>query len=139
MINFNYNYHDFSLENNLQYKLWIENCIEHFNLETGEISYTFVNDKELLDINKKLLNHDFYTDIITIDQRVGDIISADIFISIDRIKDNSKELETDFSEELNRVIIHGLLHIVGFNDHSDNEKSEMRKQEDFCISLFNSI
>ncbi len=138
MINFNYNYPDFSLENNLQYKLWIENCIEHFKLETGEISYTFVNDNELLDINKELLNHDFYTDIITIDQRVGDIISADIFISIDRIKDNSKELETEFSEELKRVIIHGLLHIVGFNDHSDNEKSEMRKQEDFCISLFNS-
>jgi len=136
MINFNYNYPDFSLENDLQYKLWIENCIENFELETGEISYTFVNDEELLEINKELLNHDFYTDIITIDQRVGDIISADIFISIDRIKDNSKELKTDFPEELKRVIIHGLLHIVGFNDHSDKEKLEMRKQEDFCIALF---
>jgi rRNA maturation RNase YbeY len=136
MINFYYNYPDFSLKNDLQYKLWIENCIENFELETGEISYTFVDDEELLEINKDLLNHDFYTDIITIDQRVGDIVSADIFISIDRIKDNSKELKTDFSEELKRVIIHGLLHIVGFNDHSDKEKTEMRKQEDFCIALF---
>ena len=136
MINFNFNYPDFSLENDLQYKLWIENCIENFELETGEISYTFIDDEELLEINKDLLNHDFYTDIITIDQRVGDIVSADIFISIDRIKDNSKELKTDFSEELKRVIIHGLLHIVGFNDHSDKEKTEMRKQEDFCIALF---
>ena len=136
MINFYYNYPDFSLKNDLQYKLWIENCIENFELETGEISYTFVDDEELLEINKDLLNHDFYTDIITIDQRVGDIISADIFISIDRIKDNSKELKTDFSEELKRVIIHGLLHIVGFNDHSDKEKTVMRKQEDFCIALF---
>ena len=136
MINFNINYQGFSLENDLQYKLWIENCIENYELETGEISYTFVDDEELLRINKELLNHDFYTDIITIDQRVGDIVSADIFISIDRIKDNSKQLNLDYSEELKRVIIHGLLHIVGFNDHSENDKLEMRKQENLCITDF---
>ena len=136
MINFNINYPDFSLENDLQYKLWIENCIEKFELETGEITYTFLKDEELLEINKELLNHDFYTDIITIDQRVGDVISADIFISVDRVKDNSKKLKTDFSEELKRVIIHGLLHIVGFNDNNEDEKLEIRKQENLCIESF---
>lgn len=136
MINFNINYQGFSLENDLQYKLWIENCIENYELETGEVSYTFVDDEELLKINKELLNHDFYTDIITIDQRVGDVVSADIFISVDRIKDNSKQFSVDYTEELKRVIIHGLLHIVGFNDHAEKDKLEMRKQEDFCIKKF---
>ena len=137
MINFNYDYPNFSLENDLQYKLWIENCIAKFELETGEITYTFLNDDELLSINNDLLNHDFYTDIITIDQRVGDVVSADIFISVDRVKENAKNLKQEFSDELKRVIIHGLLHIVGFNDHSQEEKLEMRKQEDICIALFN--
>ena len=136
MINFNYDYPELSLENDLQYKLWIENCIEKFELETGEITYTFLNDDKLLAINKDLLNHDFYTDIITIDQRVGDVVSADIFISIDRVKENAKKLEQVYGDELKRVIIHGLLHIIGFNDHSEEEKQEMRKQEDLCIKEF---
>ena len=136
MINFFYDYQGFTLENNLQFKLWIENCIENYELEIGEVSYTFVDDEEILKINNKILNHDFYTDVITIDQRVGNIISADIFISIDRIKENAKNLNVDFNNELKRVIIHGLLHIIGFNDHNETEKQEIREQENFCINLF---
>ena len=136
MINFFYDYQGFTLENNLQFKLWIENCIENYELEIGEVSYTFVDDEEILKINNKILNHDFYTDVITIDQRVGNIISADIFISIDRIKENAKNLNVDFNNELKRVIIHGLLHIIGFNDRNETEKQEIREQENFCINLF---
>ena len=136
MINFNLEYPTFSLENDLQYKLWIENCVENYNLEIGEISYTFINDEELLDINKQSLNHDFYTDIITFDQRIGDLISADIFISVDRVKENAESFSVSFENEMKRVIIHGLLHIVGFNDHTEDEKQDMRKQEDLCIEMF---
>jgi len=136
MINFNIEYSGFALENDLQYKLWIENCIENNDLEIGEISYTFINDDELLEINKESLNHDFYTDIITFDQRIGDLISADIFISVDRVKENAESFSVSFENEMKRVIIHGLLHIVGFSDHTDEEKQEMRKQEDLCIEKF---
>ena len=124
------------LENDLQYKLWIENCVENNNLEMGEISYTFINDDELLEINKESLNHDFYTDIITFDQRIGDLISGDIFISVDRVRENAESFSVSFENEMKRVIIHGLLHIVGFNDHTEEEKQEMRKQEDLCIEMF---
>jgi rRNA maturation RNase YbeY len=136
MINFFYNHSEFSLENKLQFKLWIERCLENYELEMGEVSYTFVNDDELLEINKEIFDHDFYTDIITIDQRVGDVVSADIFISVDRVRENAKNLKQSFENEIKRIIIHGLLHIVGFNDHTDEEKQEMREQEDYCIEMF---
>ena len=138
MINFNFEYPGFSLENDLQYKLWIENCIEKHELEIAEISYTFINDEELLKINKESLNHDFYTDIITFDQRIGDLISGDIFISVDRVKENAKNFDVSFENEMKRVIIHGLLHIIGFDDHSDEDKKQMREQEDLCIELMNN-
>jgi len=136
MINFFTETLDFSLKNEQQYSNWISNCIEKFEFDEGEISYNFLSDEELLQINKDALNHDYYTDIITFDLRIGDLISGDIFISIDRVKENAKEFNVNFDTELKRVVIHGLLHIIGFNDHTDTEKQEMRKQEELCMSVF---
>ena len=136
MINFFSETLNFTLTNEQKYSNWISNCIENFELDEGEISYNFLSDEELLQINIDALNHDYYTDIITFDLRIGDLISGDIFISIDRVADNAKKYEVDFETELKRVIIHGLLHIIGFNDHTDTEKQEMRKQEELCMSKF---
>ncbi len=136
MINFFYNTDSFKLNNEEKLTNWINKCITHHNFEEGEVSYTFMSDEDLLSINKEVLNHDFYTDIITIDQSIDDIISGDIFISIDRVQENAKKYNQDFEQELLRVLIHGVLHIIGFDDHNDNDKKEMRKEEDYCIKQF---
>jgi rRNA maturation RNase YbeY len=136
MINFFYNYNNFSLQNEKQIKYWISKCIENHGFDEGEISYTLMSDNDLLEINKEMLNHDFYTDIITIDQSIDDILSGDIFISIDRVKENAEQMNINFNEEILRVLIHGILHIVGFNDHKETDKKQMRAEEDNCISKF---
>jgi len=136
MINFFYNK---SLPVNLdedKIAQWISRCIDFHDFEEGEISYTFMSDDELLAINKEMLNHDYYTDIITVDQSIDDIISGDIFVSIDRINENAEKLNVDFHTELLRVLIHGVLHIVGFDDHNENDRKLMRKEEDRCIADF---
>ena len=100
------------------------------------INYIFCSDDYLLKINKEYLNHDTLTDIITFDNSEEEgKIEADIFISIDRIKENALSLKKDFDQELHRVIIHGLLHLLGYNDKTDDDKAEMRKKEDACLSL----
>lgn len=110
-------------------KKWIMSEIELRSFKTGNINYIFCSDEFLLEMNKKHLNHDFYTDIITFNYCEGEIISGDMYISIDRIKENSLLLGTSESEYY-RVIIHGVLHLCGYNDDTLEETQEMRKQED---------
>lgn len=136
MINYFSETIEFKLTHEHAYSNWISKCIDCHELEEGEISYNFLSDEELLQINKAELNHNSYTDIITFDLRIGNLISGDIFISIDRIKDNAKTFNVSFETELKRVVIHGLLHIIGFNDHSEAEKTEMRIQEELCMGKF---
>lgn len=121
-------------------KRYLKSCIkeiinrENFNL--GNISIIFCSDDYLLQINQKYLNHDYFTDIITFNYNEKKIISGDIFISIDRVGENAKEFSTDFSSELYRVIFHGILHLVGYDDIADSEKLLMREKEDFYIEHF---
>ena len=110
-----------------------------YNSITCELNYIFCNDKYLLDINTRYLNHDFYTDVITFDYCLGNNISGDIFISIERVKENSILYNVAFEEELLRVIVHGLLHLLGFMDKSKEEKKLMRDLEDSCILMFQKI
>lgn len=115
---------------------WIHEVASLQNYLIGDLNYIFCTDDYLLEINKEHLNHDYYTDIITFDQSEEDgLIEADIFISVDRVKDNAEKLGVDFPKELHRVIIHGLLHLLGFGDKTKAEKIEMREKEDACISL----
>ena len=124
----------FTLKNRMVLKQWIKNTIEANNKEMGDISYIFCSDDQLLDINKEFLNHDYYTDVITFDYSETENVSGDIFTSIDRIKDNAKILELSYLDELHRVIIHGVLHLLGFKDKTKEESKNMRRLEDECLS-----
>ena len=112
---------------------WIENCIQKNDFLFGEINYIFVDDIYLHKMNMEYLQHDTYTDIITFDYSVGKTLSADIYISVDRIKENSEKFKKEFYNELARVMIHGVLHLMKYKDKTEEEKIEMRKQEDLCL------
>ena len=137
MISFQNQNISFSVDKPLRIKRWIKKSIRYYDKRVGEITYIFTDDKSLIEINKQFLNHNFFTDVITFDYCENDIISGDIFISIDRINENSQLFNTLFYEELLRVLIHGVLHLVGFNDHSEQEKHQMRKQENTCLERIN--
>lgn len=100
----------------------------------GDLIFVFMSDDELLEYNKELLDHDYYTDVITIDQKVGDIVSGEIMISVDRIMENASDLGVEFQKELFRVLFHGVLHLIGYNDKSEDEIKVMRERENFYLS-----
>lgn len=117
------------------YTDWLsELCIQH-KLILGDISLVFCSDKFLLEMNKSHLNHDYFTDIITFDYCFDETVTGDLFISIDRVTENSNTFNVSFLSELNRVIAHGTLHLIGFKDKSESESIEMTKQENIALSL----
>lgn len=118
-----------------QIQEWISTVIEEEDLELGDIQFTFCSDTFLHEINLEYLNHDTLTDIITFDYRVGDLIMGDIFISIDRVMDNAKSFNQDLADELHRVMAHGILHIIGYNDLNDEEAQLMKEKENWALSL----
>ncbi len=136
MITFNYET-DFTLDKSSKISEWILNTISFEKFTLGELNYIFCDDTYLLDINKKYLNHDTFTDIISFDYTLGKQINGDIYISIDRIKENSKLYNTSFNNELLRVMIHGVLHYLGYKDKTDADKKIMRSKEDYYLSLQN--
>jgi rRNA maturation RNase YbeY len=116
-------------------KNWVTNAIKKEGKELGEISYNFCTDEHLLQLNIDHLKHDFYTDIITFELNENNIIIGDIYISIDRVKDNAKQNNKTMSNELKRVIIHGALHLCGYKDKTKNDAARMRAKEDYYLSL----
>ncbi|MCI1640171.1 MAG: rRNA maturation RNase YbeY [Bacteroidales bacterium] len=120
-------------------KRWLRFVADSELRQLGDISIIFCSDAYILDTNIKYLKHDYYTDIITFDYCTGNILSGDLFISVDSVRENSVFYNTDFPEELDRVIVHGLLHLVGYDDHSDTEISTMRGKEAFYLSARKSI
>ena len=115
---------------------WINKVLEKEGYKAENINYVFCSDAHLLELNQQYLNHDTLTDIITFDNsEEKENLEADIFISIDRVKENASALKKEFSNELHRVIIHGLLHLLGLKDKTEAEKQEMREKEDACLSL----
>ncbi len=124
----------FELNSKLALKAWIKAICKENNKLTGEINYIFCNDEYLLEINKQYLNHDYYTDIITFDQSdIENTVEGEIYISIDRVKENSITNKQSFEEELLRVMIHGIFHLIGFGDKTDNESQKMRLLETEAI------
>ena len=115
---------------------WIKKLILNEEKKVGNINYIFCDDEYLLKVNQDFLNHDYYTDIITFDYVKGKTISGDIFISLPRISENASTLSSSFEKELLRVLAHGVLHLCGYKDKSDEEEKEMRAKEDFYINLF---
>lgn len=117
-------------------KEWIRDFIISYGKEVGELYYYFCSDEYLYRMNVNLLGHDFYTDIITFPLNECEIVlSAEFHISIDRIKENAVTFDRSFEDELHRVMAHGVLHLIGFDDLTEEDEKEMRKQEDFCLSI----
>jgi probable rRNA maturation factor len=135
MIDFNYET-DFELSDETRYSNWISEVITSEGKKEGEISYIFCNDDYLLEINQKHLDHDTLTDIISFDYTVGNEISGDIFISVERVRDNASDFNVPFDEELLRVMSHGILHYCGYKDKGEDNQALMRSKEDEKITLF---
>lgn len=112
---------------------WIKKIANSYNKKIGDVGYLFCNDEKILEINRQYLDHDFYTDIISFDYSEGDIISGDIFISLDTVRSNSQKYNTDFQEELHRVIIHGVLHLCGLDDKLEEDAIRMRESENSAL------
>ena len=114
---------------------WIRRVANKYGKIVGDVSFIFCDDIKILEINKQFLNHDYYTDVITFDYTEGDVIGGDIFISLETVESNAKELLTTFDNELKRVMIHGILHLCGQNDKTPEEKQEMRYKENLALQL----
>ena len=135
MINFNYE-SDFTLDNEEAVSTWLSAVIVSENKSEGEINYIFCDDEYLHKINLEYLNHDTLTDIISFDYTMGNELSGDIFVSIERVLDNAKDYNTVFEDELKRVLVHGVLHYCGYKDKSEEDELIMRSKEDDKLSMF---
>jgi len=126
----------FSVKSPLKTRRWIEQVAELEQRRISSLSYIFCSDKYLLSINQKYLNHNTLTDIVTFDLAEDAEIEGEIYISVERVKENAVKYAVDFEEELHRVIIHGLLHLIGYKDKTASQKAQMRKKEQACLSLY---
>lgn len=127
---------EFELSNPKEIRNWIRKVVSTYQKVTGDINYIFCDDMYLHNINMEYLSHDTFTDIITFDNSEEELlIEGDIYISIDRVTENAKSFEVSFTKELSRVMIHGILHLIGFEDHSSEEKEIMRDKEKECLLL----
>ena len=137
MIEFNYET-AFQLEDENRLENWIENVTSNNGFEVGEINYIFCDDEYLLKLNVEFLKHYTLTDVISFDNSLGKLINGDIFISVERATENSKEYNVTFDDELQRVMIHGVLHYMGYKDKSDDEIKKMRSAENSALLLLNN-
>ena len=135
MISYYFQDVDFKFREKRRTNQWLRLTAESEIRRIADISIIFCSDPYILDINQKYLGHDYFTDIITFDYCEGDSLSGDLFISVDSVKENSIEYGTDFKDELNRVIIYGLLHLIGYDDHTVEETAVMRMKENYYLSL----
>ena len=115
---------------------WLQKLIVFEGKKVGKINYIFLSDNGLLKVNRDFLQHDYYTDVITFDYVKGKTISADIFVSLPRISENAISHSKDFKSELHRVLAHGLLHLCGYKDKTEEEITEMRSKEDFYLNIY---
>lgn len=118
---------------------WLKFVASAEGCQLGDIAVIFCSDNYILDINKKYLQHDYFTDIITFDYCEGKHLSGDLFISIDSVRDNAAHYGTEFPNELNRVIVHGLLHLIGYDDHTEEDIAVMRSKENYYLSLRSQV
>ena len=133
MISFNYE-NDFKLNNEEELTRWISGVIVSEGCTEDEINYVFCDDEYLHKLNVEFLNHDTLTDIISFDYSMGKTLQGDIFISIERVQDNAKDFKVEFTEELQRVLVHGILHYCGYKDKTEEEAKLMRSKENFYLA-----
>lgn len=130
---------DFCLRSKLLNNRWLKMVAGSEMCQLGDINIIFCSDNYILDINIKYLQHDYFTDIITFDYCEGKKLSGDLFISIDSVRENSEHYGTEFADELNRVMVHGVLHLIGYDDHTDEDIKVMRSKEDYYLNLRASL
>jgi rRNA maturation RNase YbeY len=138
MISFNYEV-EFQLHSEEKTSEWLSRAIQLENCKEGDINYIFCDDDYLHHLNVEFLNHDTYTDIISFDYTVGKELHGDVFISIDRVKENAENFNQTFEDELRRVMVHGILHYCGYKDKSEEEAKIMRDKENHYLSLYTDI
>ncbi len=114
---------------------WLRMVAESEVRRLGNVSIIFCSDNYILDVNQRYLGHDYFTDIITFDYCEGDRLSGDLFISVDSVRENAIEYGTEFKDELNRVIVHGILHLIGYDDHTEDEVKTMREKENYYLDI----
>ena len=129
----------FDLQGKLANNRWLRFVAEAEAKRIGDVNIVFCSDPYILDVNINYLGHDYYTDIITFDYVEGDVLSGDLFISIDSVRENASFYGADFPTELRRVMVHGLLHLIGYDDHTPEEQKVMRNKEDYYLSLRESV
>jgi probable rRNA maturation factor len=128
---------EFKVPQSVKTVKWIKSISQSEDYKIGELNYIFCSDEYLLEINRQYLEHDYYTDIITFDNSEEEgKLEGDIYVSVDRVRDNAVSMNVPFDVELRRVLIHGLLHLIGFEDSDDELKKQMRAKEDECLLLF---
>jgi len=127
---------DFVIKDKNRLTLWIEEVINKERRLIKDLVFNFCSDDSLLKLNKEFLNHDTLTDVITFDYSVSETISAEVFISVDRVRANSKEFHQDFNDEIKRVMIHGVLHLCGYKDKTTKEKALMSDKENLYLAVF---
>ena len=120
-------------------RCWLKLVAESEVKRIGDISIIFCSDPYILDVNLRYLGHDYYTDIITFDYCKGDVLSGDLFVSIDTVKENAVFYGTDFKDELDRVIVHGILHLIGYDDHSETDIAVMRSKENYYLDILHKL
>lgn len=130
---------DFELADASRVKKWITAVVDAQGKRVGNLNYLFCDDAYLIGVNQTYLNHDTYTDIITFDYVEGNVVSGDILISVERVRENAHLFNTSFEQELHRVIIHGVLHLLGQADKSDEDAAEMRRKEESALDLWKTI
>lgn len=118
---------------------WIKEIAAFYGKRVGDVAYIFCNDEKILEVNRQYLQHDYYTDIITFDYSEGNKISGDIFISLDTVQSNAEELNQQFEDELNRILIHGILHLCGQDDKTPQLRSEMTQKENDALAKLSKI
>ena len=130
---------DFKLKGIVKIRMWLRSVILDKGFKVGDLGYCFCSDEKILEVNRQFLQHDYYTDIITFDNVVRDIISGDMYISVETVRSNAEKYGVPFERELLRVIVHGPLHLMGFKDKTDEDAAVMRKHEDLALAMFDNL
>ena len=135
MVTYHFEDTDFQFKNRKFNNMWLKMVVESEIKKLGQVAIVFCSDNYILDINQRYLQHDYFTDIITFDYCENNLISGDLFISVDSVKENSLFYGVDFETELNRVIVHGILHLNGYDDHSEEDIKVMREKENYYLEM----
>ncbi len=139
MINFYNEDVDFKLKNKLILKRWIKQVIDSYGFKAGELSYIFCSDDKILEVNRQFLQHDYYTDVITFDYDEDGVVSGDMYISVDTVRTNAEQYAPSFEREMQRVIIHGVLHLCGLKDKQPDDEKKMRAAEEKALVMLDEI